>query len=98
MIQETVNAILEAEAKADEITSQANEEAKRIVTDAEAGAEKLRFDTVRSVKEERKKVADSAQKEGDKEYEKIKASIEEINKARERRANLPRRPRRYYPR
>ena len=30
--------------------------------------------------------------------ETIKASVEEIRKARERRANLPRRPRRYYPR
>ena len=30
--------------------------------------------------------------------ETIKASVEEINKARERRANQPRRPRRYFPR
>ncbi|MBR1746697.1 MAG: hypothetical protein IJ735_00625 [Clostridia bacterium] len=71
MIQDTVNEILQAEAEAERITAEANEEAKRVVTVAEENATKLRAETVKSVKEERKKVAESAEKEGDAQYEKI---------------------------
>ena len=71
MIQDTVNEILKAEAEAEKITADANEEAKRVVTLAEENATKLRAETVRSVKEERKKVVESAEKEGDAQYEQI---------------------------
>lgn len=71
MIQETVNAILEAEAKAGEITAQAADEAKLIVQNADGEADKLRSETVEKVKAERKKVADSAENEGNAEYQKI---------------------------
>ena len=71
MIQDTVNEILKAEAEADKITADANEEAKHVVTLAEENAAKLRAETVRSVKAERKKVVESAEKEGDAQYEQI---------------------------
>lgn len=71
MIAETVNAVLKAEEEARVIMSQASEEAKKIVEDAEVYAENLRRDTVKSVKEERKSVAEAAEKEGDEEYAKI---------------------------
>ena len=71
MIQDTVNEILKAEAEADNITADANEEAKRVVTLAEENATKLRAETVRAVKEERKQVVASAEKEGDAQYEQI---------------------------
>ena len=71
MIQDTVHEILKAEAEADKITADANEEAKRIVTIAEENAAKLRLETVRSVKVERKQVVESAEKEGDAQYEQI---------------------------
>lgn len=71
MITETVNAVLKAEEEARVITSQAAEEAKKIVEDADVYAEKLRKDTVKNVKEERKSVAEAAEKEGDEEYAKI---------------------------
>ena len=71
MITETVNAVLKAEEEARVITSQASEEAKKIVEDADVYAEKLRKDTVKNVKEERKSVAEAAEKEGDEEYAKI---------------------------
>lgn len=71
MIAETVNAVLKAEEEARVITSQASEEAKKIVEDAEVYAENLRKDTVKNVKEERKSVAEAAEKEGDEEYAKI---------------------------
>ena len=71
MIQDTVNEILKAEQEADQLTSDANEEAKRIVTLAEENAAKLRAETVKAVKEERKKVAESAEKEGNEQYERI---------------------------
>ena len=84
MIQDTVNDILVAEQEADKITADANEEAKRIVTTAEENAAKLRAETVRSVKTERKKVVESAEKEGDAQYEKIllagKTRAEELKK------------------
>ena len=71
MITETVNAVLKAEEEARIITSQASEDAKKIVEDADVYAEKLRKDTVKNVKEERKSVAEAAEKEGDEEYAKI---------------------------
>ena len=71
MIPDTVNDILLAEQEADKIAFDANEEAKRIVTTAEETAAKLRAETVRAVKEERKKVVESAEQEGDAQYEQI---------------------------
>lgn len=71
MITDTVNAILEAEKQAEEITSSASEEAKVIVSQAETEAEKIRLDAVEKVKKERTKVIESAVKEGDASYAKI---------------------------
>lgn len=90
MIQETVSAILDAEAQAAEITAQASEEAKTIVANAENEAEKLRASTVSAVKEERKKVALSAREEGDAKYEEIMLAGKSEAKRLEERVDITR--------
>ncbi len=71
MVTDTINAILEAEEKANQMTSQAAEDAKAMVIDADAECEKIRNIAKEAVKEDRKKTVESATKEGDSQYEKI---------------------------
>lgn len=71
MVTETINAILEAEEKANQMISQATEEAKAMVVSADIECEKIRNIAKEAVKEDRKKTVESATKEGDSQYEKI---------------------------
>lgn len=71
MITDTINAILEAEQQANHMLAQASEDAKNMVADADNECEKIRNIAKDAVKEDRKKVVESATKEGETEYEKI---------------------------
>ena len=71
MINDTLNEILQAEEEAAQIMQRAEEDAKQTVISADAECEKIRKTTVKAVKEERKKVVESANREGDKQYAKI---------------------------
>lgn len=71
MLKDTLNEILKAEQEADEIMAKAEEDAKQAVLSAELECDRIRKTTVKAVKEERKKVVESATKEGDVQYAKI---------------------------
>lgn len=74
MITDTINAILEAENQANHMLTQASEDAKNMVANADNECEKIRNIAKDAVKEDRKKVVENATKEGDAEYEKIMLS------------------------
>ena len=68
MIKEILDEIRTAEAEAEEITKKAAEDAKQTVLGADEESRRIRLDAIRSVKEERRKIAESAGKEGDEKY------------------------------
>ncbi len=74
MITEILDEIRIAEAEAEEITKKAAEDAKQTVLHADEESRKIRLTTVKAVKEERRKVAETAAKEGGVQYAKIVAS------------------------
>ena len=65
MINEILDEIRAVEEEADEIMKKAVEEAKMTVINADEESRKIRAATVKAVKEERRKVVESANKEGD---------------------------------
>lgn len=76
MLNETINAILKTEAEADAMVKEALEEAKTMVVNADAEAEKIRANIKKLVKEDRISVAMQANADGDKQYEHILLSGE----------------------
>ena len=74
MIHETVNAILEAEEKVAKDIAQATEDAKESVMQAEKEAERIRSEVVTRMKAERKKTAETAAADAEKQYNQILAS------------------------
>ena len=74
MIHETVDAILAAEEKVARDIAQATEDAKESVQQAEKEAERIRADVVARMKVERKKSAEAAMADGEKQYTQILAS------------------------
>lgn len=73
MIKEILDEIRTAEAEAEEITKKAAEDAKQTVLGADEESRRIRLDAIKSVKEERRKIAESAGKEGDEKYAEIVA-------------------------
>lgn len=71
MIEETVNAILKAEKEAKEMEDQAMSDAKAMVANASEEADKIRKNAVFKVKEERLKVVEQAESEGEKQADAI---------------------------
>ena len=65
MINEILDEIRIAEKEADEIQKKAAEDARQTVLDADEKCRIIRAETVKSVKEERRKVVDKANAEGD---------------------------------
>ncbi|MBO4539329.1 MAG: hypothetical protein J5781_03555 [Clostridia bacterium] len=74
MIHETVDAILAAEDKVAKEIAQATEDAKESVQQAEKEAERIRTEVVVRMKAERKKTAEAAMADGEKQYTQILAS------------------------
>lgn len=71
MIEETLKAVLEAEAQADEIMQKALEDAKATVAHADTEAEKIRKDIREKVKADRKNVVIQANKDADIKFDEI---------------------------
>jgi len=74
MIHETVDAILAAEDQVAREIAQATEDAKESVQQAEKEAERIRTEVVTRMKAERKKTAEAAMADGEKQYTQILAS------------------------
>lgn len=74
MIHETVDAILAAEERVARDIAQATEDAKESVQQAEKEAERIRAEVVIRMKSERKKSAEAAIADGEKQYTQILAS------------------------
>ncbi len=74
MIHETVDAILAAEDQVAREIAQATEDAKESVQQAEKEAERIRAEVVTRMKVERKKTAEAAMADGEKQYTQILAS------------------------
>ena len=64
MINEILDEIRAVEAEAEEIAKKAEEDAKRTVFDADEEARRIRLETLKTVKEERRKVRWSYQNRG----------------------------------
>jgi vacuolar-type H+-ATPase subunit H len=71
MLDETIKAILETEAQADEMIKEAMEDAKLMVVNADAEAEKIINNIKTKVKQDRKTVVLTSTEEGDKQYQAI---------------------------
>ena len=71
MINDILEEIKKAESEAEKLIGEALESGKSIVFDASVEAEKIRIGAVESVKEERKNVLKTAEKDGTAEYDQI---------------------------
>lgn len=74
MINEILDEIRLAEAEADEMQKKAAEDAKNAVIEADEQSRIIRADAIKAVKEERRKVVESATNDGNANYQKILAS------------------------
>jgi vacuolar-type H+-ATPase subunit H len=74
MINDTLDAIIAAEKQADELTAKAAEDARQAVASADEESARIRSETVKAVKSERKKVIESAEDDGKTQCDRIMAS------------------------
>lgn len=73
MLNEIIESILDAEREAEKIIQDALEEAKAMNANAVVEAEKIKNDTVRKVRDERRMVISTAEKEAEESYDEIMA-------------------------